>query len=35
MILGNYYIGFSSEASDAELFTASIYLSNSDPNYAD
>ena len=32
---GNYYIGFSSEASESELFTASIYLSNSDPNYAD
>ncbi len=32
---GNYYIGFSSESSDSELFNASIYLSNSDPNYAD
>ncbi|MDJ0581663.1 hypothetical protein [Crocosphaera sp.] len=32
---GNYYIGFSSESSTSELFNASIYLSNSDPNYAD
>lgn len=32
---GNYYIGFSSESSTSELFTVSIYLSNSDPNYAD
>ena len=32
---GNYYIGFSSESSESELFNASIYLSNSDPNYAD
>lgn len=32
---GNYYIGFSSESSTSDLFTASIYLSNSDPNYAD
>ncbi len=32
---GNYSIGFSSEASDPELFNASIYLSNLDPNYSD
>lgn len=32
---GDYSIGFSSEASLPELFNASIYLSNSDPNYAD
>lgn len=32
---GNYSIGFSSESSTPELFNASIYLSNSDPNYAD
>ena len=32
---GHYYIGFSSESSISEFFNASIYLSNSDPNYAD
>ena len=32
---GDYSIFFSSESSITELFNASIYLSNSDPNYAD
>ncbi len=32
---GDYSIAFSSESSNQELFNASIYLSNSDPNYAD
>ncbi len=32
---GLYYLHFSSEASIRELFHSSIYLSNSDPHYAD
>jgi hypothetical protein len=32
---GKYLIHFSSESSLKELFTTSIYLSNSDPNYSD
>ena len=32
---GEYYVHFSSESSRSELFSASIYLSKFDPNYAD
>ena len=31
----NYYIHFSTDASDSELFTAQIHLSKSDPNFTD